>query len=457
MRRVLFVLSLVALLISPASSLAVDQVRLRFVVAGGGGGTCDAANVAAGASNCPLLTQSMLLGATDGGVCLPDSQNPADSGWTDFAPTYSIDYDRTNHTMWVQSGVSSYGRKGIVQLTIPAPVYSTSTTSGFNKMGYVSGQPGGDPTEGAYVTVWPDPSDGALTVPTALLSWDTKICGSFQYFYEATPVTTHPFYCRPKNMNDTGHVNGMMDFTAVSSPDSTNRMYTAFAGHVPPEWQTALGGPAFFGAGATYSIISSQSYGPSLFIGNPDSIISGSGNIRGLVYYPNNHQTLGGWDAPDWNTEMFDGTTKIEGAAMIDGTRTVLFVGRSGNSFCYGTAVADPDDPRIGTPTGDGDDVWCWDPTDPAKANHGYPYDYRGWLIDLNDLKAVKDGTKQPWQVIPYATFNFQFPIARGGADLVEAGGVAYDPVNRHLYIVQKGMCSGNNGAIWRFTVNITP
>ena len=121
------------------------------------------------------------------------------------------------------------------------------------------------------------------------------------------------------------------------------------------------------------------------------------------------------------------------GTAVIAGTRTALFIGRNGlGENCYGNGTSDP--ALGGTTTADGV-LYCYDPVSNDKGTHAYPYRYQIWAYDLADFAAVKAGTKQPWDVVPYGVWPFDLPIPEQQA--VRIGGVAYDAQRQLLYIAQ--------------------
>ena len=116
---------------------------------------------------------------------------------------------------------------------------------------------------------------------------------------------------------------------------------------------------------------------------------------------------------------MFNGTTRITGLVFPPGTSTVLFLGSTGiGNYCYGEAAA------------------CGDPTNSSKGEHAYPYRAYAWAYSANDLAAVKAGTMQPWQVVPYATWELP-GIGDVGQDFA-TGGAGYDPSTRQLYVSVK-------------------
>ena len=64
------------------------------------------------------------------------------------------------------------------------------------------------------------------------------------------------------------------------------------------------------------------------------------------------------------------------------------------------------------------------------------------WAYDANDLLAVKQGTKQPWDVQPYAKWTLPGMPIDGVTNLMRAG--YYDPATRRLYV---GSTDSHDGA----------
>lgn len=205
-----------------------------------------------------------------------------------------------------------------------------------------------------------------------------------------------------------------------------------YLANIPGEWQPLLGGPALTGQCCT-PIVSRTSFGPAAFAWDPPSIGRNTAiPATPLLYYTEDHATLGPWAS---SNEMYSGVAKMGGAAVIAGTRTALFIGRNGlGKFCYGNGVSDP---ALDGKLGANGEINCYDPTNPYKGTHAYPYRYQIWAYDLADFAAVKSGSKQPWEVVPYAVWPFELPTAQpAGTDIV-IGGVAYDAQRQLLYISQ--------------------
>ncbi len=78
--------------------------------------------------------------------------------------------------------------------------------------------------------------------------------------------------------------------------------------------------------------------------------------------------------------------------------------------------------------------IYCYDPANPYKGSHGYPYNYKVWAYSADDLLSVKAGQKEPWELVPYAMWNFDLPFASGSRDLA---GVSYDPATQRVFLAQ--------------------
>jgi hypothetical protein len=103
----------------------------------------------------------------------------------------------------------------------------------------------------------------------------------------------------------------------------------------------------------------------------------------------------------------------------------VLFFGRTGFGVpCYGT----------GTITNPPPAGYCYDPMVGDQGCHAYPYRYWAWAYDANDLLAVKAGTKQFWEPVPYASWDLGLRTYDPGAQPVVQG-TAYYPATRTLYV----------------------
>jgi hypothetical protein len=203
-------------------------------------------------------------------------------------------------------------------------------------------------------------------------------------------------------------------------------MVSGYMTPIPSEWQAALGGPALTGQ-CCIPIISRTSLGPSATVFDPSSLASQSNAVQ-LVGYPIDHPTLGTYEGTDL-AKPFLMATAMGGLVFPSGTRSVLFFGTQPGSACYGEGTSDPS--KVGQPV-DGT-VWCFDPTSIYKGNHGYPYQGFVWAYDVDDLVAVKQGKKNPWDVTPYATWTLSAPFM--AKDSTAILGATYDPATRRIYV----------------------
>jgi hypothetical protein len=122
------------------------------------------------------------------------------------------------------------------------------------------------------------------------------------------------------------------------------------------------------------------------------------------------------------------------GVCIPNGTNSILFFGRTGNAFARYNNVQSQYDPQY-----------------PITGPRAYPYYYRCWAYDLNDLAAVKAGTKTSYEVNPYAVWNFTLPIGGLGNNI---NGLCYDSVNRNIIISQESAGSFGECAFHVIRVN---
>jgi hypothetical protein len=175
---------------------------------------------------------------------------------------------------------------------------------------------------------------------------------------------------------------------------------------LPAEWQNTFGGTALTGQ-CCLSINTRTSSGPAASVFNPNNVGSVTPvPATQVVGYPV-ERTPG--------NSIFVNSDTVRGLAVPNGRRSALFIGRHGTgAVCYG----------------DGSE--CNDPADQYKGYHAYPYVYYVWAYDLQELAAVKNGSKQAWDVKPYAMWPLNLPFA-DAAHMIE--GAAFDPATSRLFI----------------------
>jgi len=199
---------------------------------------------------------------------------------------------------------------------------------------------------------------------------------------------------------------------------------------IPPEWRSRFGGDALAGQ-CCIPIISRTSLGPSAAVFTASHVGTRSDiPLQHVLGYPLDHPTLGKWE--DDGGGLFNGNTQIGGVVFPRGTSTVLFFGRVGlGDFCYGTGTANRALEGQLVPGGGGA-RYCYDPTGFDQGTHGYPYALHVWAYDANELVAVRNGEKNPWDVRPYAAGVFTLPFERG---MKAVGGAAFDEATGRIFI----------------------
>jgi hypothetical protein len=284
----------------------------------------------------------------------------------------------------------------------------------------------------SFVQPFRDPADGRLrdiaeggVVLDGLLVHDGRLYGTGLIYYDATNSQRLSHFGRALDLT-------RAEVTRIYQVGETGKagFVAGYMATVPPEWRAALGGPAVTGQ-CCISIIGRTSFGPGLFAWNPADL--GRRDplpATPLLYYPQQHPTLGPWDGAN---DMFGGTTEVAGVAIIDGTRTVLFAGRNGlGTFCYGEGTGDA---REASERGPNGEQHCLDPTNSAKGQHAFPYRLQFWAYDVNDLAAVRAGDREPWDVRPYAVWPFELPPI--GDPYPRIGALSYDSAHRRLFLTQ--------------------
>jgi hypothetical protein len=297
-------------------------------------------------------------------------------------------------------------------------------------------QPFSDAT-GGYI----DKTGGTGNKIGGQLVHDGRLIGTAYVYYDAagTQVATH--WSRPS--------------TGLGGPASgIYRVGTQGAGYVsgyladvPAEWQARLGGPVLTG-NCCIPIISRTSFGPDAFAFDPSRLLLGSpAPATPLFYYPQDHPTLGAWDA-SWQPAKgtyFGGGTTVRGMVFPVGTRSVLFFGTQGTGrFCYGEGTDKRSLDRKPTPDGT---IYCYDPDDSSKGTHAYPYVPEVWAYDAAQLAQVRAGARKPWTVKPYAVWTLRLPF---GSPRI--GGVAYDAATGRIFVSQQ-YGNGTDPVIHVFTV----
>jgi hypothetical protein len=294
----------------------------------------------------------------------------------------------------------------VAEVSIPTPIDSTN-------LGDLSTatilQPFTDATEGKKVQAYYDASGALIQTPlkaNGLLVYNNLLIGDVYIYYDATNSQVVSHYTRPTDLSQTGQAKGMYGFGCKSTGFVSGPMAL-----VPPEWQSALGGTVLtmqYGV----PIVTRASYGPAAFAFNPADFGQKSRvPCVPLLFYEDadGRRTLGEWNSSGklWASNDTNG-----GFVFIHGTRSVLyFINHGIGPFCYDVNGCPP----IGERT------------------TSYPYVPSVYAYDALDLMAVKNGSKNPWDLLPYARW------ALGPADWQWIRSSAYDPATQRIWLVTRG------------------
>ncbi len=273
------------------------------------------------------------------------------------------------------------------------------------------------PTRAEIAKIHPDPN-AFRPMLGGVLELNGRITVTGYISYDATGQTFASHWSGPSLSNLAG------PFAGSVLPGMVKGQMAS----VPQEWRGLLGGPAMSSAGYT-SIISRASYGAAVSVFDPAAITGNGFPMTMLLGCPHSVVsciTYGTSTSNDYNGSELSG-----GFFIVPGTRTLVVIEReSSGPTCYGYATrtqAEHGQPYL-------DAVKCYSLTDPLdqKGPKGYPYRLVAKLYDVNDLVAVKQGSKKPWDIRQYATLDL--PGSNPG-EYVTSG--AYNPVRGEFYLLR--------------------
>lgn len=276
------------------------------------------------------------------------------------------------------------------------------------------------PTRAQIATIHPDPA-AFRPMLGGVLEQGGRVIVTGYISYDATGQTTASHWGGTSLSSLAGPVAGTV---------ATGFVKSAMA-PIPTAWRSLLGGPALSSAGYT-SIISRASYGASVSVFNPADVgVTTPFPMTMLLGCPHAVAACQTYGTPTSNN--YNGSELAGGIFIAPGTRTLTQIEReSSGPTCYGYTTrvqAEHGQPYL-------DAVKCYSLTDPLdqKGPKGYPYRLVAKNYDLNDLLAVKQGTKQPWDVRQYETFDL--PGSNPG-EYVTSG--AFNPVRGEYYLLRYG------------------
>jgi hypothetical protein len=328
-----------------------------------------------------------------------------------------------------------YG-KAIGKIQIPA----TINTSGTGGTATVIA----NPSQTTVSPTWTSTTDGGGNDwPGGALYYNNKLLLGRAWWYDNN--TTRQSIASTASFPPSGTIT-FETFSNGTSPYTNGRFYGGYFGTIPSDWQSLIGYPAFTGASAM-SILSTCSAGPTFFAFNPDNIGTGSNSALWLMGYPNGGPTVTGHATTDlWRTNgatgMYFTPADVYHAGMVwpPGSRSILFIFQHGTgTYCYGTGCIGVNE-LCGT----------------GQGEQAPPYVRYVLAFDANDLLAVKNGTKQPYEVVPYAHWQMPTMAINNSSDCSELywyGQLAYDASTGRIYTT---LNYGNDPQVHVFQVTTT-
>jgi len=379
----------------------------------------------------PLLQASDLQ--YQGAFRLPQGTLPGATYGFDYAnPGFA--YNPARNSLFINN--HTYEQK-TAEVSIPQIVNSTSLN---NLRTATLLQNPFDITEGHLGKIGAGGADTYHPIMGGLMVHGNKLIGTSYEYYDVSGFAQLSHFTSGMTLSATGDFQGMY---AVGNVHFT----AGFLAPIPQEWQAGLGGTALSGH-CCVSGIASTSSGPTATVFNPDDLgVKNPVPQKMVLGYPSDHPTLGTWGGNGSPNPPYNMGTSINGLVFPQGTRSILFFGTTGmGTPCYGCGGST-------NPGAECANQWCYDPVDGSKGTHVYPYSSYLWAYDANDFIAVKNGTKNPWDITPYYHGAISLPFDTGANEL---NGAAYDPATQRIYVAQK--CADGNclPVIHVFKVNIT-
>jgi hypothetical protein len=277
------------------------------------------------------------------------------------------------------------------------------------------------------------PGDGNGVVSGGVFIADGNLYQNWGSFYQGVQ-TTATYFKKSGTDVTSGQTSGPFVFSSVlidkqNAVQTTPIWYRGVVAQVPTEWQAALGG-RYIQSQAEYSNSSPTGYGPALFSFDPRDIgaINPVPNQAILGYSPSNPIESEGLCSKHkfWTRHL----SSVSGTVFPKGSSSVIV------SASVGLGVYD-----YGTPGQVGQcGTVIIDPVGAHKGYHAYPYVIRFMAYNASELRAVKEGLKNAYDLKPYATWDYRFPGAPPESQEPTLGyhAMAYDSVNNRLFIIER-------------------
>ena len=261
---------------------------------------------------------------------------------------------------------------------------------------------------------------------------DGEIIVNYFSYYDGTPWNTDVTVVK-RNSTD---INASTSDTSGSYKMAGATHAAGWISEIPAEWQAALGGTHISGhSSSTMKTINARhSVGPSAFVFNAADILNPNIPTNGsaiattaVLDYPLEYHldtlTPGQqiYDRLNDPGTMWNNLSEAGYGFILPGTSTYMVIGGSGGhaggvEYHY-TYPGETQESAGHTPT------------------IRYEFDNHYWLYDVNDLIAVKNGTIQPYEPVPYAHGPFTVPFATTDNFEHRVVSATYDKATGLLYM----------------------
>lgn len=244
---------------------------------------------------------------------------------------------------------------------------------------------------------------------------------------------------------------------ALAGPYSTSGVTNGFLKGaivpLPTEWRALLGGYEAMHCDRYSSIIGRGSFTPACSLFHPADVTKDGVPMRLLFACRITNSGCDTYQQNPGRLGRYEGAERLGAYFIAPGTRTLVVIAQDGlGPSCYGYATTDKSLQGQEHPGAD-PAKWCYslESTDHnwGKGPKAYPYVLTAWLIDMRHVVEAFQGTRQPWDVRPYAAV----PLPGSHDELILWGG-AYNPVTNQAYYVTAGGRVGS-ASNQRLTVNV--
>jgi hypothetical protein len=279
------------------------------------------------------------------------------------------------------------------------------------------------------------PGDSNWVVSGGVFVANGNIYQNWGSFYYGLNTTATHFMKTGENL-ESGTTSGPFSFESksidLSSGVNTYALwYRGANAKVPAEWTVHMGGEMLQGQ-SQFSNTSPMGYGPAIFGFSPSNIglVSPVPNTALLGYSETNPIESQG--VCQTNDLWMRGVSSVSGIAFPSGSSSILISTLIGK----GTKTYGSPDELDTAPGHSNCGLFIVDPIIRDKGYHAYPYINQILAYNANDLKAVKEGSKKPYEIKPYATWSYKFP----GLDSTDYArmSMAYDDKNRRLFVIER-------------------